>query len=67
MVVVVVEVWAKVYAMEVEAEWMVDLSVENPILSAEKHSVVKSILLPRHHSKEVQSNDYTLFLILHDF
>jgi len=55
MVVVVVEVWAKVYKVEVEVrvEWMDDVSMENPVLSAEQHSAVRHVLLPHRCLKEV--------------
>lgn len=58
-----VEVWVKVYAVEVEVEWMDDLSMENPILSARQHSLVRPIPLPCHDSKELQSTGYILDLI----
>lgn len=50
----------KVYEVEVEveAEWMVDVSVENIVLSTGQHSAVKPVPISRHHSKEVQSVGY---------
>ncbi len=53
--------------MEVEVEWMDDVSMEKPILLVEQHSTVRPVLLPCHHLKEVQSMGYTLVLILHNF
>jgi len=60
MEVVVVEVWVKV---EVEVEWMDDVSVENSILSTKQYSAMRPIPLPRCRSKEVQSMDYIQDLI----
>ena len=69
MEVVEVELWAKVYAVEVEveAEWMDDVFTENTALSTRQHSAVGPVLFPHHRLKEVQSMGYILVLILHDF
>lgn len=55
MMVVVVEVWTKLYAVkvEVEVELMDDVFKENPLLSAGEHSVMRPVLLPHCCSEEV--------------
>lgn len=58
------ELWEKVYVVEVEVEWMDDVSVENPVLSAQLHFMVESFPTLRHCLQEAQSRDYTLGLIL---
>ena len=62
------EVWAKVYdvEVEVEVEWMADVSVENPVLLAEQHSATKLVPPPHRCSKEVQSMGYIQDLIVLD-
>ena len=69
MVVVEVEVWMKAYAVdvEVEAEWMDDLLEESIEWLAEQHFTADYVPSLHRHLKEVQSMDYTLVPILHDF
>lgn len=47
------EVWVKVYKVEVEVEWMDDVFMQNPMLLVGQHSVLRLGPLPYHHSKEV--------------
>ena len=62
---VVVEVWAKVYVVEVEveAEWMDDVFMENPTLSTGQHFAVKPAPLLCRRLKEVRLMGYILDLI----
>ena len=59
------QVWAKVYAVEVEVEveWMDDVFMENPALSAREHFVVKPAPLLHRRLKEVGLMNYILDLI----
>ena len=61
------EVWANVYAMEleVEVEWMDDVSAENPVLLAGQYSVVRIVPLPDR-CQEIQSIGYIQDLIALD-
>ena len=65
MMVVEMEVWAKVYAVDVE--WTDDLFEETPEWLVEK-SFIEEFVTPIHYRlKEVQLMYYTLVLILHSF
>lgn len=62
------EVWAKLYALEVEVEveWMDDISMENSVLSAQQCSMVKPVPPQHRRLKEVQSMGYIQDLIFLD-
>jgi len=65
MAMVVVEVWPKLYVVEVEVEvgCMDDVSIENIVLLARKNFMVSPVPLACHHLKEVRSTGYILDLI----
>jgi len=65
MVLVEVEVWAKVYAaeLEVEVKWMDDVFTENPVLSTGQYFMVKLAPLLHRRLKEVRLTDYILHLV----
>ena len=69
MVEVEVEVWVKVFAVEVgvEVEWKDDFLKESPEWLVEKFFVAETVLPLHHHLKEVQLMDYSLVLILRNF
>ena len=56
----VVPVWAKVYAVEVNAEvgWVDGVFMGTLVLLTEQHSAVKPVMFPCRHSEEVRSTGY---------
>ena len=64
-----VEVWAKVYEVEVEVEveWMDEVSVGYPDVPNVVHFMVYSEYFLHHRLKRIPREDYIQSLILHSF
>ena len=60
MVVEVLVVWAKVYALKakVEVVWPEGVFMETLALLTRQRSAIRLVLLPHHHSEEAQSVGY---------